>query len=197
MRAKSPFEDLKDEHVSLLGEMTELVGRMRDMANPEKTALGGSAGVLRDGLEMFDHHLHTHFRREEEGLFPEAQRMISGGAQGADVFGRFFAEEAEDDMGAHATLSERTSKLLSILADLEALGGVDEATSRKLLAIGNATAGLLQRHAAKEDSLIFPMIERSLTPGQVEQVSARLEKIGSARDLTGESPEEGLSQLGG
>jgi hemerythrin-like domain-containing protein len=123
--------------------------------------------------------------------------MISGGAQGADVFGRFFAEEAEDDMGAHATLSERTSKLLSILADLEALGGVDEATSRKLLAIGNATAGLLQRHAAKEDSLIFPMIERSLTPGQVEQVSARLEKIGSARDLTGESPEEGLSQLGG
>ncbi len=197
MLIKSPFEDLMEEHVALVTEMGDLLGSIRELTNQEKMALGGGPGMLRNSLEILQYRLRMHFRREEEGLYPEAQRIISEGARGADIFGRFFAEEAEEDMGAHGTLTKRINEMLAVMADLDTSGATGEAATRKLQALGNATAGLLQRHAEKEDTMIFPMIERSLTPIQVGQVSERLEKIGSARDLTGESSEEGLSQLGG
>ncbi len=193
---KSPFEDMMEEHVALVTEMGELMNSMRELANSEKAPLGAEPGLVRNSLELFQYRLRTHFRREEEGLYPEAQRIISEGAQGADIFGRFFAEEAEEDMGAHATLTRRVNEMLTIVTDLDLADPASEAVIRKLIAIGSSTAGLLQRHAEKEDAMIFPMIARSLTPVQVGQVSERLQQIGSSRDLISDSSEEGLSQLG-
>lgn len=198
MAEKSPFEDLKDEHVALLTEMNELQSTVRGLMGGEAGSLGGGA-VLRDELEMFQRTLRIHFRREEEGLFPEATRMISEGAQGADVFGSFFGEEAEDDMSAHAALARRAKEMLEIAVQMEDAGGPDESSAQKLRALAALTSGLLQRHAAKEDTLIFPMLEQGLKPDQVAQVSERLKEIGSDRDLSERgSPEEGgLTQLGG
>ena len=198
MAAKSPFEDLKDEHVALLTEMNDIQSSVRGLMGGEAASLGGGA-VLRDELEMFLRQLRIHFRREEEGLFPEAKRMISEGAQGADVFGSFFAEEAEDDMSAHAALARRANEMLAIAVQMEDAGRPDESSAQKLRALAALTSGLLQRHAAKEDALIFAMLEKGLKPDQIDQVSERLKEIGSNRDLSEpESPEEGgLTQLGG
>lgn len=198
MSAKSPFEDLRDEHVALLAEMNDIQSSVRGLMGEGTASLGGGA-VLRDELEMFQRQLRIHFRREEEGLFPEAKRMISEGAQGADVFGAFFGEEAEDDMSAHAALARRATDMLEIAVQMEDAGGPDEGSAQKLRALASLTAGLLQRHAAKEDTLIFPMLEKGLMPDQVDQVGERLKEIGSDRDLSErESPEEGgLTQLGG
>jgi len=194
MQPRSPFEEMVQEHMALLTEVGDLQSSIRKLVNPETAALGGS-GVVREALDLFQRRLRVHFRREEEGVFPDAQRMISEGAQGADVFGRFFAQEAEDDMSAHATLTRRANEMLEIAAQVEEAGGLDEASARRLLALVNLTASLLERHAAKEDTLIFPMIEKSLTPGQIGAVAERLQKLGSDRDLA--SPEEGgLTQLG-
>jgi hemerythrin-like domain-containing protein len=195
MSVKSPFEDLREEHAALLREMQDLHSSVRGLAGAETSSLGG-AGVVRDELEMFRRRLRVHFRREEEGLFPEARRMVSEGAKGADVFGSFFAEEAEDDMSAHAALASRAEEMVQLTSEIEDAGGADEGSARKLLALSNLTAGLLQRHAAKEDSLIFPMLEKSLTQEQVDDVRSRLHQIGSDRDLGAEG-EEGLGQLGG
>ncbi|MCJ7752377.1 MAG: hemerythrin domain-containing protein [Armatimonadetes bacterium] len=198
MAGKSPFEDLKDEHVALLTEMNDIQSSVRGLMGGDAASLGGGA-VLRDELEMFLRQLRFHFRREEEGLFPEAKRMISEGARGADVFGSFFAEEAEDDMSAHAALAQRANEMLNIAVQMEEAGSPDERSVQKLRAIAALTAGLLQRHAAKEDTLIFAMLEKGLKPDQVDHVSERLKEIGSNRDLSGQgSPEEGgLTQLGG
>lgn len=198
MAGKSPFEDLKDEHVALLTEMNDIQSSVRGLMGEEAAALGGGA-VLRDELEIFLRQLRIHFRREEEGLFPEAKRMISEGAQGADVFGSFFGEEAEDDMSAHAALARRANEMLALAVQMEDTGRPDESSSQKLRALAALTSGLLQRHAAKEDTLIFPMLEQGLKPDQVDQVSERLKEIGSDRDLSEQgSPEEGgLTQLGG
>lgn len=194
MSVRSPFEDLKEEHTAVLREMQDLQSAVRGLVGGDASSLGG-AGVVRDELEMFRRRLRVHFRREEEGLFPEARRMISEGAKGADVFGSFFAEEAEDDMSAHASLAGRTDEMLQVIHQIEASGGPDEASAGKLLALSSLTAGLLQRHAAKEDSLIFPMLEKSLKPEQVDDVRSRLQQIGSDRDL-GSAEDRGLSQLG-
>ncbi len=197
MSVKSPFEDLREEHTALLREMQDVQSAVRGLVGADASSLGG-AGVARDELEMLLHHLRIHFRREEEGLFPEARRMISEGAKGADVFGSFFAEEAEDDMSAHSSLAARTDEMLGLVNQIDAGGSPDEASGRKLLALCNLTAGLLQRHAAKEDSLILPMLEKSLKPEQVDEVRSRLDQIGSQRDLSDlSSPQEGgLGQLG-
>jgi hemerythrin-like domain-containing protein len=166
------------------------------MAQPDATTLGGQVSSAQDQLELLSRRLRVHFRREEEGVFPEAQRMVSEGAQGADVFGRFFAQEAEDDMGAHAALARRANEMAEMLGQMQDAGGPDEASARRLLVLAKLTATLLERHAAKEDTLIFPMIEKSLTPAQVDEVRDRLRALGSDRDLTG-GDDSGLAQLGG
>lgn len=195
MSVKSPFEDLREEHAALLREMQDVQSTIRGLAGADASSLGG-AGVARDELEMLRYHLHIHFRREEEGLFPEARRMISEGAKGADVFGSFFAEEAEDDMSAHGALAARTDEMLQLVDQAAASGGPDEDSARKLLALSTLAAGLLQRHAAKEDSLIFPMLQKSLKSEQLDDVRSRLQQIGSDRDLSS-AEDGGLSQLGG
>jgi len=194
----SPFDDLNEEHRALMNEAGELKSTIRNLTGQETSSLG-SASVVRDELEMFRKKLRIHFRREEEALFPEARRIISEGARGADVFGSFFAEEAEDDMSAHAVLTSRVNEMLEIANQLDERGRPDEETARRLLSLVNLTSSLLERHAAKEDTLIFPMLEKSLTSEQVDDVRSRVQQIGSDRDLTtaGEDEEEHLRQLGG
>ncbi|MBN1460159.1 MAG: hemerythrin domain-containing protein [Armatimonadetes bacterium] len=195
----SPFDDLNEEHRALQTDVAELKSTIRNLTGQETSSLG-SGGVIRDELEMFRKKLRIHFRREEEGLFPEARRIISEGARGADVFGSFFAEEAEDDMSAHASLTSRANQMLEIAGQLEESGRPDEQTARQLLSLINLTSTLLDRHAAKEETLIFPMLEKSLTSDQVDDVQSRVQEIGSDRDLTAagdEEEEEHLKQLGG
>ena len=194
MEQRSPFGELADDHMALVVDMGDLQGAIHRLAQPGVGALDSGRQIV-DLLDSFQWRLRVHFRREEEGVFPEAQRIVSEGAQGADVFGRFFAEEAEDDMSAHATLARRTSEMLEIATRMADAGAPDQASARHLLALVDLTANLLQRHADKEDRLIFPMIEKSLTPQQVGEVRDRLRKIPTERDL-GPPGEEHLGQLG-
>lgn len=195
----SPFDDLNEEHRALVNEAGQLKSTIRNLTGQETSSLA-SGSVVRDELEMFRKKLRIHFRREEEGLFPEARRIISEGARGADIFGSFFAEEAEDDMSAHTSLTNRVNQMLEVTDQLEARGRPDEETAQQLLSLINLTSSLLERHAAKEDTLIFPMLEKSLTSEQVDDVRSRVQSIGSDRDLTAAGDEEGeerLTQLGG
>jgi iron-sulfur cluster repair protein YtfE (RIC family) len=191
---RSPFDELSQEHVALLVDARDLQASVRGLTQPA-AATRALGSTIRNTLDIFQRRLHVHFRREEEGVFPEARRLLSEGAQGADVFGRFFGEEAEDDMTAHATLAGRVSELIEMAAQMEAAGGPDAAAARRLLALTDLTASLLERHAAKEDTLILPMIERALTPAQVDAVRDRLRILGSDRDLTS-GDDSGLGQLG-
>lgn len=195
-KPRSPFDELREEHAALLIDVRDLQSSIRRMTQPDATTLGGQVSSVRDQLELLSRRFRAHFRREEEGVFPEAQRMVSEGAQGADVFGRFFAQEGEDDMSAHATLASRAKEMLETATQIEEAGGPDEASARRLLALANLTASLVERHAAKEDTLIFPMIQKSLTPAQVDAVRDRLRVLGSDRDLTA-GDDSGLAQFGG
>jgi len=194
--AKSPFEELRDEHSTLLAEGRDIQSTVRALLGREEKSLGVSA-ILEDELEMFRRHLQMHFRKEEECLFPEAQRMISEGAAVGDLFGRFFGEEAEDDMSAHAALFQRTSEMLEVTA---VIGESDRSQSktRELMALGNLMVGLLERHAAKEDTLIFPMLEKSLTASQIAEIQSRLDELALSQDLAeSTAPQEELKKLGG
>ncbi len=121
--------------------------------------------------------MQLHFRREEEGLFPDAQRMVSEDASRTSVIGAFFGEEAEDDLGAHMTLRTRVGEMIGVLDEAALAGQIGEQTPKRLRALLNVIENLLARHAAKEDDFIFPMIERSLTTEQQQAVLSRLSAI--------------------
>lgn len=198
MPRTSPFEEMKQDHESVLQEMRELRETLRGLSGKGPRGWGDVGRVVRDRLEMFRRDLRLHIRREEDAVFPEARRLLSEDAGRVDVIGSFFAGEAEDDVAAHATLAARADEMLTMVAEMGDSGGATEQSLRKLAAVGEATARLLEQHAAKEDSLIFPFLERTLTEDQVDAVRAELQRLGSARDLIGsEESDEELRELGG
>jgi len=187
MGQDSPFDELRQEHVQVLGDMKTLSATVGGLGARTKVSWTEASATLRDQLEIVRRGLKLHFRREEEGLFPFAQQAVSEGARGADILGSFFAEEAEDDIGAHGVLNARTHEMLSLLSVMQQAEKPDGQSLAHLRTLVSLASGLLESHAAKEDKLIFPMIQRSLSPKQVEGVSARLQQLRSGADLTGEA----------
>jgi iron-sulfur cluster repair protein YtfE (RIC family) len=141
-------------------------------------------GSLRDRLVYFHAGLRLHFRREEEALFPDARRMVSDGAAKVDIIGRFFGEEADDDLNAHAALGSRVEEMIAILERVQAAGALDEQSRTRLRALFSVVDSLFQRHATKEDRFIFPMVARALTPAQQQAVLDRLAAIRPEQDPT-------------
>ena len=170
----------------MLGDMKTLSATVGGLGARAEVSWAEASATLRDQLEIVQRGLKLHFRREEEGLFPFAQQAVSEGAKGADILGSFFAEEAEDDIGAHGVLNARTHEMLSLLSVMQQAEKPDDQSLAHLRTLVSLASGLLESHAAKEDKLIFPMIQRSLSPKQVEGVSARLQQFQSGADLTGE-----------
>jgi hemerythrin-like domain-containing protein len=184
MNATSPIEELQKDHEILNRDLQGLaatVGALGDSAEALQEVLNGS---LRGRMAYFLAGMQLHFRREEEGLFPDAKRMVSEGQSGPDIIVQFFGEEAEDDLNAHAVLSMRMEEMMAILEDAETAGGLDEQARRRLRTLIGLAKGLLERHAAKEDKLIFPMIERALTPAQLDAVLERMAAIQPQQDAS-------------
>lgn len=193
MSRSSPFSDLRKEHEILLTDVKALTSSVRQArAAPAEAA--DRLRTLGEQLDMFTRGLLLHFRREEEGLYPDAQQMISEGAERSDVFGQFFAEEGEDDLAAHVTLGSRAQEMRDVLQEMSDAAQPTDEQYRRLLTLAQLTAALVERHAAKEDTLIFPMIERALTADQVDMVGERLRRLQSSADLT--DPDGELRGLG-
>jgi hemerythrin-like domain-containing protein len=138
----------------------------------------------------FRRALLLHFRREEEGLFPEARRLVAERATRVDVMSRFFGEEGEDDMNAHASLASRANDAVALLGQIEEARQLDDQSLRRLRTLVNTTVSLLERHAEKEDTMVFPMIERSLDPLDMEEVRKRMSGLTPAQVLVDPSDED-------
>jgi hemerythrin-like domain-containing protein len=194
MRVKSPIDELGEEHESLRAHARDIQEAVRGLGAGTGAAWADVGRNLEESVRMFRRSLLLHFRREEEGLFPEARRLLAERAKRADVMSRFFAEEGEDDMSAHTSLASRTDDTLALLRQIEEAGMLDEESLRRLRTLVNTTISLLERHAEKEKRLIFPMIERSLDPLDVEEVRKRMSGLTSAQLLV-EATDEDVRRL--
>ena len=189
MSPASPIDELRKEHQRLV---TDLKG-LQDSARESSDQVDATG---RDRIEMFQRALQIHVRREEEGLFPDARQLVARSSKHPAVLSSFFGSEAEEDIDAHRVLAERTQQLLDLIWDISQAAKPDPPSMARLRALLGLTLGLLERHADKEDKLIFPMIERSLKPAELEQVAERIHALGSAADLT-DSTDSGMPQIGG
>ena len=174
MSERLPTDELRAEHeVALrgMGEVVEASALLRSVSSDKAwEAVGARLGRLREGLLL-------HFRKEEEGLFPEVAAMAAQGAPRVDILGQFFGEQADDDLTAHALLRQRMDEMAAVVVEVvkRRRGGGSEA--ERLGTLVEATRDLLERHAGKEDRLVFPMIERVLSPEQMAAVRERMEAI--------------------
>ncbi len=183
MTASTPIEELREEHASLLNDAREIQGAVSALGAGTGAAWADIGGTLADSVEMLRRGLLIHFCREEVGLFPEARRMIAGPARAAKAIGRFLAGESEEDVGAHAALASRTEDTLALLREIEERGKLFEQSLWRLRTLVGITISLLERHLEKEESIVFPMIERSLDPVELREVRKRMSGLGSAHDL--------------
>jgi|GEM_PF-1515418 len=195
MTAKTPLDELRKDHGILANDIKALASDIRELGESQDAARPALDGSLRARLTEFYEGMLMHFRREEEGLFPDARRLASEGDPKLGVAAQFFAEEGEDDLAAHSTLGARMTEMIDLLAEAEAAGRLDQQSLTRLRAISALTQGILERHAAKEDDLVFPMIERALTPDQLNAVWDRLAAITPQQHDARMRRDDGLTDL--
>jgi len=192
-----PLQELNGEHQSLAADVRQIEAAVREIGAIQAPSWAGDARTLRDQVEMFRRALALHFRREEEGLFPDAKRMVADQGGRRDALTQFFAEEGDEDTSAHTSLRTRVKDMLSFAEEMTRASGPDEQSLGRLRALVSTTRSLLESHADRESKIIFPMIARALNDDQMEQVARRMTQLGAAADLvdSSEADTDDLSDL--
>jgi hemerythrin-like domain-containing protein len=176
MNVKSPIDELRAEHATILVEARQLKEALSEQARGAISA--GGIAEIRERLERFRETMLLHFRKEEEGLFPDVRKMLSDGTLTVDILSQFFSEQAVDDLCAHSDMEDRMREMLDALSKAQQGGGLDDESLANLKQLVVSLQAVLKGHAAKEDTLVFPMIERLLEPEQMEAVRERLRELG-------------------
>jgi len=176
MHDVSPVEVLLQDHAAARELLNALAADTTDLAPAEwATAperIGGRFAALRDLLLL-------HFRREEEAAYPDIMQMVSEGAPEADIVAGFFRQETDADLIAHAPLRGKMQVISQMLADLRRGEGDLALLAQELGEEMECMRDLLNRHAEREETVIFPMIERLLSEEQLTAVRLRMDAIGS------------------
>jgi len=86
MERGSPVDELRKDHQAILTDARDLEATVRGLGTNRSQAQDAVSGSLRTRVEMLRDGMHAHFRREEDGLFPEAQRLV------AETEGRVWSE---------------------------------------------------------------------------------------------------------
>ena len=187
MSGTLPLQELNGEHQSLAADARQIEAAVREIGAAQAPSWAEDARTLRDQVEMFRRALAMHFRREEEGLFPDAKRMVADQAGPGDALSQFFAEEGDEDTSAHTSLRTRVKDVLSLAEAMTRASGPDQESLGRLRALVSTTRSLLESHADRESKIIFPMIARALNDDLMEQVARRMTQLGAAADLVDSS----------
>ena len=144
------LETFGQEHVMALDHLKKLGEALRGLQEGRKLAevretLEGFAGFL-------EHALKSHFRQEEEALFPVLGRAI--GTRGGPI--AVMLLEHKEIEASHADFSAELQK--------------EESDLNKLIRAGSSIISVLTPHIQKEDSILFPMARQHLSADQLAEV---------------------------
>ncbi len=172
-----PTDDLRAEHRDALEQVIALEAAVGALQAGQSGDWAQARVELQRRIKRLREGLLLHFRREEEGLFPDVLTMVSRDAPRVDILSQFFQEEADDDLTAHTLLRARTKDLSDALDEMAQAQEIDATSAARLATLVGLTKDLLERHANKEHELVFPMIERLLDESQMAAASARMREI--------------------
>ncbi len=179
MSSWSPTVHLRQEHTHALG----ILDALNDTVNSVRTGGGTwehTRPAVAAGLGRLNDVLLVHFRKEEEGLFPDLLTRAMEGSEEAGILAGFLAGESDEDVTAHTAIRLRLRELTSVLTRAEEQGagegGFEEIHDGLVFC-----RDLVRRHCDKEEMIIFPLIERLLGPKQMAEVRRRMASVAAAR----------------
>jgi hemerythrin-like domain-containing protein len=189
MTDTSQLAILRQEHELAIALLASLQEQVRALAS--SSSASPSSADCQAQLSQLRSAMLLHFRIEEEGLYPDVKRIAAEGAPKVDILTAFFGDESDDDLKAHTLLRARLREAAGVFDQAQAGGMSRELASR----LGNTlemTHDLLNRHASKETTLIFPLVERLLGAAQRAAVEEKMWSLRqSAKAHLGQSPDRG------
>ncbi len=153
-----PLEQLRREHRDILAQIADLRAVVRDLTLRGAAALPEAQPVLRRIALLTETQLMRHAQQEDEALFPALEALL--GADGSPTT----VMRAE-----HADIHAQAAVLRSLLAN----GGQADA----LRASAEELIALLDSHFAKEEQMLFPMIEQLLDDEALAEVGRKMEAL--------------------
>ncbi len=155
-----PVAELRQDHETLRRDLSAIEGALEIVCH-QPTSCPVDYAALSADLSRFTETLEQHFQREEGGIFEEAFRSLDPEMPEAEILRRFLCDETMDDMHAHGKLRSSLRDILGLLVELERAAEPEHEPLRKQFGLFRT---VLELHAAKEDDLIFPMLESALSP---------------------------------
>ncbi|MCL5045220.1 MAG: hemerythrin domain-containing protein [Actinobacteria bacterium] len=144
------LETFGNEHFAALEHLKKLGEALRGLQEGRKPA------EVRETLEGFaaflEHALKSHFRQEEEALFPVLGRVI--GTRGGPI--AVMLLEHKQIEASHADFSAELQK--------------EQPDPGKLNRAGSSIISVLTPHIEKENNILFPMARQHLSPEQLAEV---------------------------
>ncbi|MBN1459590.1 MAG: hemerythrin domain-containing protein [Armatimonadetes bacterium] len=181
MTGESMLEELRREHEAVLAGVRAMIEEVERVEAAGAEPTPEAIAACRERVHSLRRAFTIHRCHEEVALFPEVEQFVSQGAPRVDILGSFFAGEAEDDITAHVEIEQRLERLDALLEQL-----AEGNDARAVLGdTARALADLLSRHAKKEDTEIFPLMLRTLTENQLNNIAERLAELcetGSVRE---------------
>ncbi|MBI4514883.1 MAG: hemerythrin domain-containing protein [Deltaproteobacteria bacterium] len=144
---------LAREHRALLEEIERC----------EQAAHQGDLRRILQAVRFLSHNARQHQRKEEEVLFPALERdpALAAGAT------RSLRAEHEEER----RLIELVQDAVDAAVGGQSVGGPLRAGVQRLTA-------LMRDHIRREDTLLFPLVERTLSPREATRVRAAMDAIG-------------------
>jgi hemerythrin-like domain-containing protein len=174
MNELSPIAALRQDHVEALAETHVLVADTLGLEEADWSQVKEKVANQFSDLRRL---LLRHFQQEEQALYPEVIQLVSEGAPEVDILADFFQEATDADLAAHGLLRSRLHEVATLLARMEPPGEDFASASAALQTTLQFSRNLLSRHAEKEETLVFPILERLLDEKQMAAVRERMAAV--------------------
>ncbi|MFQ5826416.1 MAG: hemerythrin domain-containing protein [Dehalococcoidia bacterium] len=166
MSVADPLGTLRRAHDIGLGKLKLLSGAVSGLNKGSNPA---ALGALKEVLLFFDGELRVHFRHEEEVLFPALERVI--GREGPIAA---MLDEHQSVWRAVDALREKTAQLENTAE--ENRGDI----AHEIELVGTHIVGLLGSHIDKENGMLFPMAEQTLSATAIREIAERMKAVEEA-----------------
>lgn len=164
--ALDPIATLRQAHdiaVEKLGLLSTVARGLDEGSNP--TALE----TLREVLQFFDSELGAHFRHEEVALFPALEKVI--GREGPIMV----------MLDEHQSFWRAVDALKDKVVQLERASADDRPKRvQEVAGVVNHIVGLLDSHINKENNMLFPIAEESLSTSTMLEIAEQMKGMEQA-----------------
>jgi hemerythrin-like domain-containing protein len=157
----SVTEDLRTEHRAIERMLAVLEAAARRL----ESGRGVRPGLLREAVDFVRNFAdRCHHGKEEENLFPRMEAAgvpRSGGPLGVMLL--------EHDQGRQ--------RVAAFAGAIDAYEDGDGSAARAIAENARGYVALLRQHIGKEDSVLFPMADRVLSPDDQRELEQRFQEI--------------------